>query len=144
MKRSRLKLFKTTTLTISLIGVILILLTVVVAGYVLVSDLTNSVSNTVSTGSSYDNLTQLKSEYANVSQQYSKLDEQLGTTPDANVKSTFNNGKLKLSEVNSTLGSAQSDIEAGEPDDKVNNELNQARNELHEAEGIYNNITANR
>ena len=69
MKRSRLKLFKTTSLTISLIGVILILLTVVVAGYVLVSDLTNSVSNTVRTGSSYDNLTQLKSEYANVSQQ---------------------------------------------------------------------------
>ena len=64
MKRSRLKLFKTTSLTISLIGVILILITIGVIAYIGVSTLTNSVSTTVSSGSAYDQLNQVKSEYA--------------------------------------------------------------------------------
>ena len=55
MKKSRLRLFKTTSLTISLIGIILILLTIGVVGYIIVTDVTNSVSTTVNSGSAYDN-----------------------------------------------------------------------------------------
>lgn len=141
MKRSRLKLFKTTSLTISLIGVILILLTIGVIGYVGVSELTNSVSTTVSSGPAYDNLTQLKSEYNNLSYKYSTLDKQLGTNVDPNVKTQFNNGKLKVSELNNTINSIQNDINNGESDQEIQNEINQAREDMNEAEGVYNNIT---
>ncbi|WP_069592961.1 hypothetical protein [Methanosphaera sp. WGK6] len=144
MKRSRLKLFKTTSLTISLIGIILILLTLFVVGYIFVSGVTNSVSTTVNSGASYDDLNQLKMEYNNLSQKYTSLNQQLGTMPDANVKTMFNNGKIKLSESNQTLTELESDIGNGKSDQFIKNKISQVREELKEAEGIYNNITASK
>lgn len=140
MKRSRLKLFKTTSLTISLLGVILILLTVGVIAYIAVSGFTNSVSSTVSSGSSYDQLDQLKSEYHNVSVKYGELNQKLGTSPDSAVKTQYNNGKIKLSEVNGSLASIQNDINNGKTEGEIQNKMNQTRSDLKEVEDIYNQL----
>lgn len=144
MRKSRLKLFKTTSLTISLIGIILILLTIGVIGYILVTDVTNSVSSTVNSGSAYDNLTQLKSEYNNLSQKYSALNQELGIHAENEVKTNFNEGKLKLEELNQTIASIQSDINKGAPDKTIQNEINQAREDIKEAEEVYNNVTSSK
>lgn len=144
MKKSRLRLFKTTSLTISLIGIILILLTIGVVGYIIVTDVTNSVSTTVNSGSAYDNLTQLKSDYNNLSQKYSTLNEQLGTHAENNVKTNYNEGKLKLSELNETINSIESDINKGASDKIISSEINQAKEDIKEAEEVYNNITASK
>lgn len=144
MKRSRLKLFKTTSLTISLIAVLLILVSIGIVAYIGVSDVSNSVSNTVSNGASYDSLNQLKSSYANLSKQYQALDDKLGNRPDVNVKSTFNNGKLKLSELNQSIGSIESDISKGESDEVINAEIKDANEQLREATDIYNQLTSSR
>ena len=139
MKKSRLRLFKTTSLTISLIGIILILLTIGVVGYIIVTDVTNSVSTTVNSGSAYDNLTQLKSDYNNLSQKYSALNEQLGTHAENNVKTNYNEGKL-----NETINSIESDINKGASDKIISSEINQAKEDIKEAEEVYNNITASK
>jgi len=116
MKRSRLKLFKTTSLTISLIGVILILISIGVIAYIGVSGLTNSVSTTVNSGSSYDQLNQLKSEYSNVSEQYLSISDKVSSSSDQNLKTRYNEGKIKLSEANTTLSTIESMINNGKPD----------------------------
>lgn len=141
MRKSRLKLFKTTSLTISLIGIILVLITVGVVGYVVVTEVTDSVSTTVNSGSAYDNLTQLRSEYNNLSQKYSALEQQLGTNADNDVKTTFNEGKLKLSELNESIGSIESDINKGASEETIQNEIKQARDDIKESEEVYNNLT---
>ena len=141
MRKSRLKLFKTTSLTISLIGVVLILLTVGVIGYVTVSGLTNTVSNTVSSGSSYDQLDVLKSEYGNTSKKYEDLNAKLGTSPNPNVKTKFNDGKIKLSEAGQKVSSIQADIDRGKTGQDVNDKINQTQGLLKEANDIYNEIS---
>lgn len=141
MKRSRLKLFKTTALTISLIAILLIILSVGIIVYVGVINTSNSVTNSVSNGASYDSLNQLKSDYSNLSKQYNTMDKQLGSSPDVNVKSTFNNGVLKLSEVNHTIESIESDISKGEDESVVNEEISKAKNELKEARDIYDQLS---
>lgn len=141
MKRSRLKLFKTTSLTISVIGVILILLTVGVGGYLIVSGVTNTVSTTVSSGSAYDQLDQLKSDYGNISIKYDDLNKKLGTNPDPVVKTNFNNGRLKLSEINQTLSSIQSDISNGKPESDINSKMDKVKNELKEVKDLYGQLT---
>ena len=103
MKRSRLKLFKTTSLTISLIAIILIVVSIGVVAYIGVTDLSSSVTHTVNSGSAYESLNQIKADYGNLSKQYDELDKQLGTKPDIEVKSQFNTGKIKLSEVNQSI-----------------------------------------
>ena len=141
MKKSRLKLFKTTSLTISLIGVILILLTIGVIGYITVSGLSDSVSTTVSSGSSYDQLDQVKSQFTDINNRYTELEKKLGTDPDAGVKTTFNTGKVKLSEINQTLTSIQSDINNGKSETDIQKKLNKTKTDLNEVNEIYNQIT---
>ena len=140
MKKSRLKLFKTTSLTISLIGVILILLTIGVLGYVVVSGVSDTVSTTVSSGSSYDQLDQVKSQYNTIKDKYDALDKKLGTNPDATVKTTFNTGKIKLTEIQQLLSSVQSDINNGVPEADIQKKLNQTTDKIKEANDIYNQI----
>lgn len=140
MKRSRLKLFKTTSLTISVIGVLLILLTIGVIGYVTVSGLSNSVSTTVSSGSAYDQLDQVKTQYDETNNKYTELNKKLGTNPDPGVKTTYNTGKVKLSECNQLIISLQSDINSGKPDEDIQNKLNQTKNKLKEANDIYSQL----
>ncbi|MBE6486623.1 MAG: hypothetical protein E7Z85_07285 [Methanosphaera stadtmanae] len=140
MKKSRLKLFKTTSLTISLIGVILILLTIGVIGYVAVSGLSNSVSTTVSSGSAYDQLDQVKTQYEEVNKKYDTLNQKLGTNPDPSVKTTFNTGKIKLSEASQLISSTQNDINNGKSEEEIQSKLNQTKNKISEANDIYGQI----
>ena len=140
MKKSRLKLFKTTSLTISLLGVLLILLTVVVVAYVAVSFVSDTVSTTVSSGSSYDQLDQVKAQYNEVNNKYTELNKKLGTSPDPSVKTTFNTGKIKLSEAEQLLSSNQNDIGNGKPESEIQSKINQTKNKIGEANDIYNQI----
>ncbi|RAP47029.1 MAG: hypothetical protein BZ135_03030 [Methanosphaera sp. rholeuAM6] len=142
MKRSRLKLFKTTSLTISLIGVILILLTIGVIGYVVVSGLSDSVSTTVSSGSAYDQLDQLKTEYNDINNKFTELGKKLGTNPNPDVKTTYNVGKVKLSEISQSLSSLQNDISNGEPDSVIQPKMNKTESQIKEANEIYNQIVS--
>lgn len=141
MKRSRLKLFKTTSLTISLIGVILILITIGVIAYIGVSGLTNSVSSTVSSGAEYDQLNQLKSQYNNVSEQYLSISSQVAESKDKNLKITYNNGKLKLSEANTTISSIENDINNGKKQEVIDNKVASVKDNLKFVQETYSNIT---
>ncbi|RAP53212.1 MAG: hypothetical protein BZ138_01610 [Methanosphaera sp. rholeuAM270] len=140
MKKSRLKLFKTTSLTISLLGVILILLTVGVIGYVLVSGLSDTVSTTVSSGSSYDQLDQVKAQYNDINNKYTQLGKKLGTNPDPTVKTTYNTGKVKLDEISQDLSSIQNDISNGKTEADIQKKLNQTKTKIGEVNDIYNQI----
>lgn len=140
MKKSRLKLFKTTSLTISLIGVVLILLTIGVIGYVAVSGLSNSVSTTVSSGSAYDQLDQVKNQYDEIDKKYTDLNKKLGTNPDPSLKTTFNTGKVKLSECNQLLSSIQNDINNGKSEEEIQTKLSQAKDKIKEANDIYSQV----
>ncbi len=140
MKRSRLSLFRTTSLTISLIAVILILITVIVVAYIGVSEVTDTVSTSVSSGSTYDNLNQIKSDYADLTQQYDALNEKLGTSPENTTKMTYNEGKLKLTEVNQTISSLESSINRGEDQATIDKYTDEARSQLNEARDVYNQL----
>lgn len=140
MKKSRLKLFKTTSLTISLLGVILILLTVGVIGYVAVSSLSDSVSTTVNSGSSYDQLDQVREQYNEINNKYTELGKKLGTDPDPTVKTTYNKGKVKLDEIGQSLSAIQNDISTGQSETDIQVKLNQTKEQIKEANEIYNQI----
>ena len=141
MKRSRLKLFKTTSLTISLIAIILIVVSIGVVAYIGVTDLSSSVTHTVNSGSAYESLNQIKADYGNLSKQYDELDKQLGTKPDIEAKSQFNTGKIKLSEVNQSITEIEGDISKGESEENINKQLDQAKEELKSARETYSQLT---
>lgn len=140
MKKSRLKLFKTTSLTISLLGIFLILLTVVVIGYVAVSGLSDSVTTTVNSGSSYDQLDQVKAQYNDINKKYTDLGNKLGTNPDPGIKTTYNTGKVKVDEISQSLTAIKNDIDNGKSEVEIQTKLNQTKEDIKEANDIYNQI----
>jgi hypothetical protein len=73
MKRSRLNLFKATSMTISILGIFMILATVGVFAYIGVQGLSSKVTSNVDSGSAYDQLAALKSEYTSLSNQFDAI-----------------------------------------------------------------------
>ena len=63
MKRSRLNLFKATSMSISVLGIILIVATLVLFAYLGINAVTQSISTNVGSGSGYDQLNILKQDY---------------------------------------------------------------------------------
>ena len=51
---------------------------------------------------------------------------------------------MKLSELNETINSIESDINKGASDKIISSEINQAKEDIKEAEEVYNNITASK
>ena len=140
MKRSRLKLFKTTSLTFSLIGIILILFTAGVFIYMGVTGVTSSISSTVDNSGSYDDLSVVKAQYANVSSKYDSIKSAMSDSKDYGKKDTYNNGRLKLSEVNGLITEIEGDISRNQPKDQVNAKINQAKQLINEADEIYTSL----
>ena len=60
MRKSRLNLFKSTSMLISVVGIIMIISTIVVVAYVGFSIVSSGITNEISSGNQYDELAELK------------------------------------------------------------------------------------
>ena len=58
------------------------------------------------------------------------------------VKTTYNVGKVKLSEISQSLSSLQNDISNGEPDSVIQPKMNKTESQIKEANEIYNQIVS--
>lgn len=80
MKRSRLNLFKATSMTISVLGVVMIIITVVIVAYLGFQSLSSIISSDASSGKYYEQLTDLKSDYSNLKAQFDSTKTSVDTS----------------------------------------------------------------
>ena len=80
MRKSRLNLFKSTSMLIAVVGIIMVIATIIVVAYVGFSIANESITDQISSGNQYDDLANLKSQYGDIQ---SKFDS---------VKSTYFSG----------------------------------------------------
>ena len=66
MRKSRLNLFKSTSMLISVIGIIMIIATIIVVAYVGFSVVNESITDEISSGNQYDDLAKLRSQYGDL------------------------------------------------------------------------------
>lgn len=59
MKKSRLNLFKSTSMMISILGIVMIIVTIIVAAYIGFSLVSSNLSGGISSGTQYDELASL-------------------------------------------------------------------------------------
>ena len=72
MRKSRLSLFKSTSMLISVLGVIMIIATVAAVAYVGFSVVSSSLTGGISSGTQYDQLAELKTNFSNLEVQYNE------------------------------------------------------------------------
>lgn len=140
MKRSRLNLFKATSMSISILGIIMILATIVVFAYIGISALSSTVSSDVGSGSAYDQIAVLQSDYSNLSSQYSDVKVQVDKSNNVNLTQAYTSANLELVKAQSAISDAQSAVSAGKSQSEIKSRIETAQQQLQTAETSLSNL----
>ena len=120
-------------MSISVLGIILIIATLVLFAYIGISSLTSSITTDVGSGSAYDQLAVLKSDYNTLNDQFTSVQQSVDTSNNKNAKTAFINAKLELVKANSDINDVESALSAGKSKDEVTQRINAAQSQLNTA-----------
>ncbi|WP_407453680.1 hypothetical protein [Methanobrevibacter sp.] len=139
MRKSRLSLFKSTSMMISVVGIIMIILTVIVVAYVGYSIVSSDITNDISSGTQYDELAELKAQYDNLSVKFDNVKSTYYSSGPDEVKK-YNDAKIELSRAKSAIENVQSALDAGKPSNDADSRIAFAKEKLEIANNAYNNL----
>ncbi|MBQ8016755.1 MAG: hypothetical protein IJ258_01485 [Methanobrevibacter sp.] len=139
MRKSRLSLFKSTSMLISVVGIIMIISTIIVVAYVGYSIVSTGITNEISSGTQYDELAELRASYSNLSVKFDSIKSTYYAGGADDVK-VYNDAKLELTRANSAIENVQSALDAGKPSNEVDSRIEFAKEKLDTANKAYNNL----
>ena len=139
MRKSRLSLFKSTSMLISVVGIIMIVATIIVVAYVGYSMVSSGITNEISAGTQYDELAELKASYTNLSVKFDSIKATYYAGSSDDIQ-TYNNAKIELSRANSAIENVQSALDAGIPSNEVDSRIVFAKQKLDAAYDAYNTL----
>ncbi|MEE1156446.1 MAG: hypothetical protein U0K80_03440 [Methanobrevibacter sp.] len=139
MRKSRLRLFKSTSMLISVVGIIMIIATIIVVAYVGFSVVNESITDEISSGNQYDDLANLKSQYGDLQSKFDSVKSTYysGTTKDIQK---YNDARLELSRASSAIDNVQSALDANKPSNEVDSRIEFAKEKLANARQAYENL----
>ena len=139
MRKSRLSLFKSTSMLISVVGIIMIISTIIVVAYVAYSMVSEGITDQISSGTQYDDLAELKSSYSDLALKFDSIKSTYYAGGPDQIK-VYNDAKLELSRANSAIENVQSALDAGKPSNEVDSRIEFAKEKLEAANNAYNNL----
>ena len=142
MKKSRLNLFKLTSMSISVLGILFIIITILVIAGLGIYEVTQSVSTNVGSGASYDQLNNLTTSFDSLQNQYQVLGTSVHNSNNTNIKSAYANAQLQLEDTNTTISNVNSALTSGLPKSEVDKRINAAQSQLLIAQKSLNNVTS--
>lgn len=140
MKKSRLNFFKSTSMLISLAGVILIISTIIIVAYVGFNIVSSGITNEISSGSQYDELAELKTSYSSLELKFDDYHQTVLNTDSEDNVNKFNNARLELTRAKTAVDNVQSALDSGKSSSEVDNRIDFAREKLTIAEDAYNSL----
>ena len=111
MRKSRLSVFKSTSMLISVVGIIMIISTIIVVAYVGYSMVSEGITDEISSGTQYDELAELKSAYSDLAMKFDNV-KSTYYAGGANEVKIYNDARLELSRANSAIENVQSALDA--------------------------------
>ena len=141
MKKSRLTLFKSTSMLISVLGVIMIVATVAAIAYVGFSLVSSNLTGGISSGTQYDQLAELKSNYTNLEVQFNETGNKIYMMDNITLEREFVNAQVELVRVKNDISDVESALSIGKPASEVDKRLQQTREDLKIAQEAYNTLS---
>ena len=139
MRKSRLSLFKSTSMLISVVGIIMIVSTIIVVAYVGYSIVSEGITEEISSGTQYDELAQLKSSYADLALKYDSIKSSYYAGGQDQIQ-IYNDARIELTRADSAIQNVQSALDAGKPSNEVDSRIDFAKQKLDVANQAYNNL----
>ena len=127
-------------MTISILGIIMILATVGVFAYIGIQGLSSKVSSNVDTGSGYDQLASLKSEYSSLDQQFNSTKEEVNSYGTNKARNDFYAAQLNLIKAKSAIDDVESALSTNQPSNEVTSRIQTATNQLQVAKNSFNTV----
>lgn len=140
MRKSRLNLFKSTSLLISVVGVIMIISTIIVVSYVGFSMVSSGITNEISSGTQYDELASLKSSYDDLEYKFDSIKPSYYDSKDQDSIDKYNKARLELTRANSAIENVESALSSNKPSNEVDSRLNFAKERMKIATDAYNSL----
>ena len=139
MRKSRLSLFKSTSMLISVVGIIMIISTIIVVAYVAYSMVSEGITDGISSGTQYDELAELKSSYSDLAVKFDEIKATYYAGGADQIK-IYNDAKIELTRASSAIENVQSALDAGKPSNEVDSRIAFAKEKLEVANNAYNNL----
>jgi hypothetical protein len=118
----------------------MIIATVGVFAYIGVQGLSSKVSANVDSGSAYDQLAALKSEYSSLSAQFDTVKNKANKYGSKKVKSDAYNAQIELVKANSAVADVESALSSNLPAEEVTKRISIATNQLQIAKDNLNKV----
>ena len=141
MRKSRLNLFKSTSMLISVLGVIMIIATVAAIAYVGFSLVSSSLTGGISSGTQYDQLAELKSNCNDLEALYNDTGNKIYAMDNITLEREFVNAQVELVRVRNDISDVESALSMGKPASEVDKRLQQAKDDLKIAKEAYNSLS---
>ena len=141
MRKSRLSLFKSTSMLISVLGVIMIVATVAAIAYVGFSLVSSNLTGGISSGTQYDQLAELKSNYTNLEVQFNETGNKIYMMDNITLEREFVNAQVELVRVKNDLSDVESALSIGKSASEVDKRLQQTTEDLKIAQEAYNSLS---
>ena len=138
MKKSRLNLFKSTSMMISILGIVMIIVTIIVAAYISFSLVSSNLSGGISSGTQYDELASLRSNYSDLEGQFNTTQVAIYASNNDSLQQQFADAKLELVRAKNSLDEVDSALSMGKSSSEVDQRLKNAKQELQNAHDAYN------
>ena len=141
MRKSRLNLFKSTSMLISVLGVIMIVATVAAIAYVGFSVVSSSLTGGISSGTQYDQLAELKNNYSNLEVQYNETGNKIYMMDNITLEREFVNAQVELVRVKNDISDVESALSMGKQASEVDKRLQLTKDDLKIAQEAYNSLS---
>ncbi len=141
MRKSRLNLFRSTSMLISVLGVIMIIATVAAIAYVGFSLVSSSLTGGISSGTQYDQLAELKSNCTDLEAMYNDTGNKIYAMNNITLEREFVNAQVELVRVQNDISDVESALSMGKPASEVDKRLQQAKDDLKIAQEAYNSLS---
>ncbi len=141
MKKSRLSLFKSTSMLISVLGVLMIIITVAAIAYVGFSVVSSSLTGGISSGTQYDQLAELKSSYADLEAQFNDTGNKIYIMDNITLEREYVNAQVELVRVKNDISDVDSALAMNKPSSEVDKRLKQTKEDLKIAQEAYNSLS---
>ena len=140
VKRSRLNLFKATSMTISIFGVIMILVTVGVIGYLGFTALSSTINTNVGSGSAYDKIADLRASYSSLQTQFNSTKQIVDQKNNQNLTLQYDDAEIQLVQAQTDISNAQSAIDSNKSPQEIQSRIDAAQQQLQTAQTSLNNL----
>ena len=130
MKKSRLRLFKSTSMLISILGIIMIVSTAIIAGYIGISILSSEISASISSGPYYDKLAILKSDYANLESEFNVTKQNVIKKSNKSGEDIYIDAELQLRIARLAIDDVESAIKSNQESKEIDARIDIAQKKL--------------